>query len=203
MAYQISGKLPVKDRMLITSGGGVMAYLFLRRAGYLGKTDRIIEVKRVYRGGIPFCSLDQRIEEKPELIIDDIISSGQTISTIIKEAQLTDLELICLLASSNIDKGGNIYRNRKGSTIEGVDRLYCAQLLNGLPNKCTRNQKPWILSMRYLITKAIDTDYESYLSKKFGKEGALKIKEEVSKMNREPIDYLRKDPIGFLKRYGG
>jgi len=174
----------------------------LRRAGYQGKTDKIIGVKRVYRGGVPYCSLDRRLEERPEIIIEDIISSGQTISTIIKEAELTDLELICLLASSNIDKGGNSYRYRKGSTIEGVRKLYCAQLANGIPNRCTKNQKPWILSMRYLITKAIDSDYESYLSRKFGKEKALMIKDESSKLDREPIDYLRKNPEGFLKRYG-
>ena len=183
-------------------GGGILTYLFLRRAGYQGLAQGIINVGRNYQEGKPFCELIDKPEFIPFLIIEDILASGQTLEKTLSSYGEQELEIVCLMASSNISPGKRGYRDRNGSTIRGVSRLYCSQLVNGYPNGTT---KPAILSLRYLITKALDDkDYNnSYLSRKFGGiEEALKICELVRKVDRQKIDLLRTDPTSFLRDYG-
>ncbi len=201
LAESIVERIPVKENIVLMSGGGVLSYLFLSRAGYEGVAKGIINIERTYQNGKPFCELISKPEFNPDLIIEDIIASGQTLTTVNSSVESNSLEMACLLASSNIPQGIKGYRNRKGSTLEGISKLYCAQLVNGLNGV----MKPAILSLRYLITKALDDeDYSNnYLARKFGGlEEASKICELVGKVDRQQIDLLRKDPISFLRDYG-
>ena len=199
LASKLVPLLP-ETEVTVLSGGGVLTYLFLKAEGYRGSLFNIIQVKREYIDGRPECSLTGKISPS-ELVIDDILASGQTICTIIDQCPNEETEFACLLASSNVPKGEKGYRQRQQTTIPGVSRFYCSQFVNGIENR-----KPAILSLRYLLTKAVDNgDYsQGYLSKKFGGEEKIKVLLDLIKgINREPIDLLRENPIEFLKIYGG
>lgn len=203
--------LPESRELGVIEGGGLLAYVFLYRAGYQNLPSGLIRVERKYLFGRPVARLIEFPLTKCTLILDDILASGQTLRSAvnyqISEYPDRNTEFACLLASSNIPKGEKGYRKRERSTIQGVDKMYSSQFVNGLfmdeENK-TGNKKPAILSLRYLITKAVDEqDYgKEYLSKKFGGiETAKKIQKLVKEINREPIDLLRNDPIKFLETY--
>ena len=196
--------IPANEQPTLFDGGGILSYLFLRRAGYQADLKEIVNTQRTYPLGVPSCRLTSFPSRTPRILIDDILASGQTVSALLNQLKCPDLDLICLLASSNIPAGGSEYRKREGSTVPRVSVLYCAQLVNGVPNKGVANKKPAILSLRYLITKAVDNeDYnKTYLVKKFGGIATTqKIQEAIRQINREPIDLLRSDPTRFLERY--
>jgi len=204
LANDLAGLLPISMNLTVLDGGGVLAYLFLKKAGYEGSVRDIVKVERNYISGKPFCSLEGKFNFFPELIIDDILASGQTLITALKSCEVTS-EFACLLASSNITKGEQGCRIRERSTIEGISKMYCSQFVNGPSRQGGGNMKPSILSLRYLLTKAIDNnDYsEGYLARKFGGlERAKEICSLLNEINREPIDVLRKDPWAFLRAYG-
>ncbi len=188
----------------LISGGGVLTYVFLKREGYKPCIREIASVKRDYQEGKPICTLEFKLEQNPFIIIDDILASGQTINSLLAGfAQDFRTSFVCLIASTNIPQGGSRYRERNGATIPKIERVYSAQLVNGIKGNCPGNKIPSILSARYLITKAMDNnDYNSYLSKKIGgAENISKIIETIMQINREPIDLLRRDPLRFIRRY--
>ena len=202
LATNIVNKVPVREKIALMSGGGILSYLFLRRAGYQGKAQGIIDIRRTYQEGKPTCELISKPNFIPSLIMEDIIASGQTLEKALVPYRNNEPELACLMASSNISQGNKGYRKRAGSTISEVPRMYCSQLVNGAPDG---TKKPSILSLRYLVTKAVDDkDYNNtYLAKKFGGiEQAVKIGELVKDIDRQQIDLLRKDPISFLRNSG-
>jgi hypothetical protein len=185
--------LPVDD-LVVMQGGGVLAYLFLQQAGYQGALRDVVEVARTYENGIPNCKLISSVTYKPKLLLDDIIASGQTIAQVQAEG------VACLLASANVSKGLKGYRVRDRSTLPGVAKMYCPKFVNNV------NLKPAILSLRYLMTKAIDNgDYsENYLARKFGGlEQARDLCAMIQGLDREPIDLLRRDYKEFLRNFGG
>ncbi|MBS3148296.1 hypothetical protein J4219_05405 [Candidatus Woesearchaeota archaeon] len=202
LATQLASILPPLPAATL-SGGGVITYTLLKRAGYKTPLEEIASVERTYREGIPECRTQTGIERTDVLLIDDILASGQTLYALL-EGKTIPLAAF-LLASTNVSKGNKGYRIREKSTLPSVEQLYCAKLVNGTQvNGC--NKKPAILSLRYLLTKAIDNeDYKTnYLSKKFGGiEPAKRIAELIRGIDREPIEILRRDPMQFIQRYGG
>lgn len=188
------------------TGGGVLAFSFLRRAGYKGKLEGTIDIRREYLFGKPVCDLRDYPVFRPKLIIEDIIASGQTLAKALSTGWFSDgLEVACLMASSNIPQGKNNYRERSGSTIPYVKTLYCPKWVNGCFNPDGSNQKPAILSLRYLLTKAVENDdyRKEYLSKKFGgEENSRRIASLLMDIDRRPIDLLRINPASFLEEFG-
>lgn len=204
LAQSLVEILPVTDKLTVLDGGGVLSYLFLKKSGYSGSLQEIIKVNREYFEGRPSCFLEQKPKNSPELILDDILASGQTLNTLLIEYSVPT-EVVCLMASANVPKGKEGYRFREGSTLPNTKRLYCGQFVNGLVDENKSNRKPAILSLRYLLTKAVDKgDYsEAYLAKKFGgQERAREICSLLNGVNREPIDLLRRNPRRFLLEYG-
>lgn len=205
LASSLVRVLPVTDKLTVLDGGGVLSYLFLKKAGYTGQKQEVVRVIREYPQGKPVCRLVDSPNVSSNLILDDILASGQTLTTVTSVFPSGELDVACLMASANVPRGIAGYRRREGSTISGVRRLYCGQLVNGLMDENKNNRKPAILSLRYLLTKAVDQgDYtKTYLAKKFGGiEKAGEICSLLSEVNREPIDLLRKDPKAFLAAYG-
>ncbi len=207
-ALELAGKIAPSipsENVTALNGGGILSYLFLKMKGYSGELKDVITVLREYSAGRPDCKLVSTPRSETNLLIDDILASGQTIRTAIGQLENQSLELVCLMASANIPKGNVNYRCREGSTIPGVNKLYCAKFVNGPLEKPTGNRKPAILSLRYLLTKALDNqDYaEGYLAKKFGgRKRAVEIQEAIRTVNREPIDLLRRNYRDFLQAYG-
>ena len=215
LAADLAPILPIKQNIAVVSGGGVLTYLLLKKAGYQGELREVIEIERRYEQGRPLCELRSRISicpllssscsSSPELMLDDIIASGKTINAFLRESSQRT-RVGCLLASTNVPKGVGGERIRNGSTFENVEKLYCSQLVNGTLDQNNCNRKPAILSLRYLLTKAVDNeDYrKGYLAKKFGGyESAEEIASLVRTIDCTPITLLRRDPIAFLKQYGG
>ncbi|MBI4147145.1 phosphoribosyltransferase [Candidatus Woesearchaeota archaeon] len=206
LAADLVSILPTDKDIAVVSGGGVLTYLFLKRAGYQGELKDIIEIERKYEQGKPLCQLKSTPSFVPDLVLDDIIASGKTVDAFLKKKSSPKIEIACLVASTNVPKGARGERIRGGSTFGNVERLYCSQLVNGTLDQNKYNRKPAILSLRYLLTKAVDNDdyREGYLAKKFGGyESAKEIASLVKEINCTPISLLRKDPRIFLKRYGG
>ena len=212
LANDLVTVLPSSQNLAVLDGGGVLAYLFLKRAGYKGTFGSICSVSRRYIDGRPVCEVQQGLSEKPELIIDDILASGQTLTSLLEPKNTLDrsgdLEtgFGCLMASSNVPKGNKGYRFRDKSTIGEIDTLYCPQFVNGNRDQNNGNRKPAILSLRYLLTKAIDNDdyTTGYLARKFGgQKNAAKIADLVLGIDRSAIDLLRSNPIEFLQQNGG
>jgi len=221
LAEKLVNVLPQTDDLAVFDGGGILAYLFLKRAGYNGKltekSPSLVRVDRRYVDGRPVCTCAVPLERKPALIIDDILASGQTVVTAMRQSRTGSIVnderpvgLACLLASTNVPKGSACaaanenYRERQKSTVPGIAMLYCSQLVNGAVYN-GGNSKPAILSLRYLLTKAVDNqDYrEGYLTKKFGgPDNAARIVSLLARINRNPLDLLRKDPALFLTTYG-
>ncbi|MEK6845696.1 MAG: hypothetical protein AABY26_02965, partial [Nanoarchaeota archaeon] len=206
LARDLMGILPVVEKLAVFDGGGILSYLFLKKAGYAGEMKGVIKVLRDYPNGKPRCQLQEQPEFTPSLVIDDILASGQTLAMGIGGYCNRELEFACLMASSNVPKGKGGYRIRQGSSIPRVARMYCAQIVNGLIDQNKANRKPAILSLRYLLTKAVDNgDYaQTYLAKKFG--GGDKAQELCSllrSVDREPLNLLRRDYNEFLRTYGG
>ncbi len=204
LAGKISPLVP-PEKVTALNGGGILSYLFLKMKGYSGELNEVITVLREYPAGRPDCKLISAPRGETNLLIDDILASGQTISTAIAPLDNKSLEVVCLMASVNIPTGKGNYRCRECSTISGVSKLYCAKFVNGPLERPTGNRKPAILSLRYLLTKALDNqDYaKGYLAKKFGGwKRAVEIQEAIRIVNREPIDLLRKNYRDFLNAYG-
>lgn len=203
LATKLAKILPPSE-LTVFDGGGILAYLFLKRAGYQGVLTDIVRVNRTYIDGRPVCKLANKPNKQPTLLLDDILASGQTIVTLLEEMLPENLSVGCLLASSNVPQGTSNLRERQGSTLCGVNKLYCARFVNGVRVRKDCQQKPAILSLRYLITKAADNkDYaQGYLIKKFGgEENVRKITALIRDINREPVDLLRQDPYKFLEKY--
>ena len=219
LASDLASIMPESDKLSILTGGGVLTYLFLKRAGYQGSVRNLVDVERTYVNGRPQSNLrSSPCQEQGFIFLDDILASGQTLTTATRSSVANEvyLEFACLLASANVPKGEvdvfNLsteeaiqYRERSKTTLPKIERFYCAQFVNGPFNQSWGNSKPAILSLRYLLTKAVDNDdyRTSYLARKFGGlEKAEKVKDILARVNREPIDLLRKDPKKFLKSYG-
>lgn len=204
LAQDLYKLVPISDEISIFDGGGVLAYLFLKRAGYQGRAKEVLRVKREYTDGKPVAVLQEKPVLKSEICIDDILASGQTLRVVLEEYGSL-IEFVCLLASSNIPKGRDKYRERQRTTVSGVKKLYCAQFVNGCPIETGGNLKPAILSLRYLVTKAIDNqDYQqNYLARKFGgPENVEKLTKLLKGVNRAPLDLLRRNADEFLRKYG-
>jgi hypothetical protein len=205
LARQLTPSLPVSDKLAVLAGGGILSYLFLKNSGYQGELlPELVYVARTYTNGVPSCVLNAKAKDA-KIFLDDILASGRTIAKVVENYSQGDYSMIALLASSNVPKGvpdnEKKFRERQRSTIPGIEKLYCSLFVNG-----ELKQKPAILSLRYLITKALSNgDYtKNYLAKKFGGvESSLEIAEILKKVDAEPLDYLRADPIAFLKNYGG
>lgn len=206
LAQNLAPLLPPRKDVVALSGGGILTYLFLRQAGYQGELCAIAEVERIYSQGIPLCQLKGPLPCAPRFLMDDIIASGKTLDTVLKSSQSNTVDIACLVASTNVPKGNDGERMRDRSTFVGVQRLYCSQLVNGLLGQDKSNRKPAILSLRYLLTKAVDNgNYrEGYLAKKFGGyQRAEQIASLVRMVIRQPIDLLRTNPKQFLAEYLG
>jgi len=213
LAKALAPILPVTDKIIILDGGGVITYLSLKLAGYRGEYQDILTVDRIYNNNIPFCTKKNNVDLTDTLLIDDILASGQTITTAIANANTT-IDFACLITSANVRESKKqdcrSCRQKKGSTIPGVRTLYTPKFVNGMyregrGSRPGYNPMPSILSMRYLISKAVDNnDYlEGYLSTKIGgKENAAYLLDLIKQVDREPIDLLRKNPRQFLKEYG-
>jgi hypothetical protein len=204
LARRLAPLLPVTNNLAVFEGGGMLSYLFLKKAGYQGELQGTVRVKREYQSGRPVCTLEDATDFTPDLFLDDILASGMTAVTVLQYYR-GPKDFACLMASANIPKGVDGYRQRNQSTLPDVGTLYCGQFVNGLRGKDEATRKPAILSLRYLLTKAVDEDNYStgYLAKKFGgQDKAVDICEQVKKVDREPIDLLRRDWKSFLKNYG-
>lgn len=205
LACDLVDKLPVTEDLAVIDGGGTLAYLFLKRAGYEGQIKDFIKINRWYEFGMPFSRLSKTVKFPPRLILDDIMASGETVTKAIDSVDSKGTDCVFLMASSNISKGvGKSLRERQYSTLPDIEKVYCGQFVNGTSDGFG-NKKPAILSMRYLLTKAVDdNDYvQSYLMKKFGgQKNAREILEIVKNVDREPIDLLRRDPFEFLNNFG-
>ena len=205
LAKQLIPSLPVNDKLAVLTGGGVLSYLFLKKSGYQGELlPELVDVTRTYTNGVPNCVFNTTAKNA-EIFLDDILASGRTIAKVVENYPQANYSMIALLASSNVPKGNpdneKKFRERQRSTIPGIEKLYCGLFVNG-----ELKQKPAILSLRYLITKALGNgDYtKNYLAKKFGGvEKSLEIAQILKKVDAGPIDCLRADPMAFLRNYGG
>jgi hypothetical protein len=184
----------------VINGGGVLALAALKDQGYQFELKELATVTRTYLGGIPQCSVEQDITKDVPLVIDDIIASGKTLLGLRKSKNQT---VAALLTSAFIPQGNGFARERQRSTVLGYDTLYTGTLVNGL-QRSGGNQIPAILSLRYLLTKAIeDEDYNKhYLQKKLGGEAkARRVVDDIKTINTKSLAYLRKDPIRFLQMW--
>jgi len=205
LAFNLSKLIREKNNPVLVGGGGVLTYFLLRNARYEKEPKQIIEVERDYSSGKPVCRLLRAEKLSSNLIIDDVLASGQTISTILSnQSRQSEIDLACLVASSNIPKGNEGYRIRQNSTMTGIRTLYSTQFVNGQRQKTGYDAKPAILSLRYLITKAVNNDdyAKNYLANKFGGlQKAEAIRDLLSRVDTEPLNLLRRNPKEFLDKW--
>lgn len=198
LAQELNKIIP-KERLTIFSGGGILSYAALRMCGFDQEISGTIFAERSYETGTPKCIIKNIDGSISDIVLDDIIASAKTIGQVNKIGMAA-----CLIASTNISSDNKEYRIKQGSSINNVNRLVAAQLVNGMMQDKRGNQKPAILSLRYLLTKALmDDDYKKfYLSRKFGgPENAELISALIKDVDARPLYELRSDPQGFIRKY--
>ena len=207
LSVRLLKKLPrdVEDSTFCPlSGGGVMAFTLLRRAGLAQNPSSVIDAVRTYKeveGKLrPSVAINGALYYKPgsppvptakTVIIDDVVASGRTIDSAARYLNSRGLagwpNAITLLLSSSTSGG---YRTSSDSTLQTINDLYSAVRARSPAGGC-----PVIFSLRALLEK------REYAETEAARKLAIDGKELVELLNgvdRSLLKIMRRDPLGFI-----
>ena len=174
----------------IIGSGGAMTFSLMKRFGY-DKTPYLIGVKRRYaqHPGQKYQAIEFDVSGKVDSsrqVIDDVVASGATINQFGEKLKCASLVL-------SLQSRGK-YRQKEGTTVKGLDQIYCGQGVN------CKTGFPAIFSGRFLLQSGSDENYFSYLSKYL--ESPDDMREEIKKSCNPQIKLLYEDPIKFIETQG-